>query len=171
VWVDESGFYLLPAVVRSYAPCGQTPILTRRYAHDHLSVIGGLTLAGKLYLNVQERAYNSEGVVRFLKHLLGSIPGKVLVIWDGAPIHRGRLVKAFLREQGGRIELARLPGYAPELNPGEGIWQYLKNVELANRCCQHLGELKHELRKAVARLRHRSQVLQGCLQQPGYILT
>ncbi len=110
-------------------------------------------------------------MVRFLKHLLRVIPGKVLVIWDGAPTHRGRLVKAFLQEQGERIELAQLPGYTPELNPEEGIWQYLKHVELANRCCQHLGELKYELCKAVARLRHRNQVLQGCLQQPGYTLT
>lgn len=157
-------------MARTYAPCGRTPVLTRRYAHDHLSAISGITRERRLYFNVQERAYNGEGVVRFLEHLLRQIAGKVLVIWDGSPIHRGRAVRAFLEAQGDRIEVERLPGYAPELNPDEGIWQYLKGVELANRCCQGLDELRHELRKAVARLRHRTEVLQGCLQQPGYIL-
>jgi transposase len=61
----------------------------------------------------------------------------------------------------------RLPGYAPELNPIEGIWQYLKHVELNNQCCHDLAELEYELRKAIARLRHKPQVIDGCIRQVG----
>ena len=49
---------------------------------------------------VQDHPYKSPDIVRFLKHLLRHIPGKLLVIWDGAPIHRGQPVKDFLAQGG-----------------------------------------------------------------------
>lgn len=119
---------------------------------------------------VQDRAYKSPEVVCYLKHLLEHIPGKLLVIWDGAPIHRGRAVKDFLADgAAGRIHLEQLPGYAPELNPAEGIWNYLKRVELKNVCCQDIPHLRLELRRAKERLRHKVHVIKGCIKQPGLV--
>jgi hypothetical protein len=88
VFCDQSGFYLLPAVVRTYAPVGQTPVLKEHLSRDHLSAMSAITLEGKLYMTEQERSFKGEDVVRFLKHLMRQIPGKLLVIWDGSPIHR-----------------------------------------------------------------------------------
>ena len=131
VFVDESGFYLLPAVVRTYAPIGQTPILREHLSRDHLSAISAISLEGKLYMHEQDGALKGTDVVRFLKHLLRRIPGKLLVLWDGSPIHRSRTVKEFLKNgAASRVQLERLPGYAPELNPDEGIWKHIKYVEL-----------------------------------------
>jgi transposase len=168
VWVDESGFYLLPAVVRTYAPSGQTPILRAKLSYDHLSVISGLTPEGRLLMQVQRRAYTSVTVVGFLKHLLRHIPGKLLIIWDGAPIHRGQPIKEFLAQGGAaRIHLEHFPAYAPEVNPDEGIWCYLKRVELRNLVCHTLDELHYELRLATARIRHKPEVLSGCIRHAG----
>jgi transposase len=167
--VDQSGFYLLPMVVRTYAPVGQTPILQEHLSHDHLSVMSGITLEGKLLMMEQDRAFKGEDVVRFLRHALRQIPGKLLVIWDGSPIHRGQAVKDFLSSgAASRLQLEQLPGYAPELNPDEGIWKHLKYVELKNLCCQSLSELRNELRKAKERLRHKKHVILGCIRQPGF---
>ncbi len=169
MFCDQSGFYLLPMVVRTYAPVGKTPILHEHLSRDHLSAMSGITLEGKLYMLEQERAFKGEGVVRFLKHLMRQIPGKLLVIWDGASIHRSKAVKEFLEDgAAARIRLEQLPGYAPDLNPDEGIWKHLKCVELKNLCCQSLSELKIELRKAKERLRHKKHVILGCLRQPGF---
>jgi hypothetical protein len=96
VFCDQSGFYLLPMVVRTYAPVGKTPILKENLTRDHLSAMSAITLDGKLYMIEQERAFKGEDAVRFLKHLMRQIPGKLLVIWDGSPIHRGGAVKDFL---------------------------------------------------------------------------
>ena len=168
VFADQSGFYLLPGKVRTYAPVGQTPIIRAPLSRDHLSAMGGVTPEGKLYLMVQERPYRGEDVVGFLQHLARHIAGKLLVLWDGAPIHRSRAVKTYLTTgTAGRIHLEQLPGYAPELNPAEGIWNYLKRVELKNRCCQNISHLSYELRKAKERLRHKTGVLRGCVKQPG----
>jgi transposase len=169
VWVDESGFYLLPGLVRTYAPRGRTPILRLPLSRDHLSVISGITPAGRLLMMVRERAYKSPDVVRFLKHLLRHLPGKLLVVWDGSPIHRGQPVKDFLAQGGAkRLRLEQFPGYAPELNPDEGIWTYLKRVELRNVCCRDLMHLRQELRRATARLRHKRHIIRACAHQCGY---
>jgi transposase len=169
VWVDESGFYLLPMAVRTWAPRGQTPILRVKLTRDHLSVISGITLDGRLFLQMQEQAYTAETVVGFLRVLLRKIRGKVLVIWDGSPIHKGQPIKDVLaRGAAKRLHLERLPGYAPDLNPDEGIWNELKRVELKNRCCRDLAELRLEVRRAKERLRHKRDVIRACSQQCGY---
>jgi transposase len=169
VWVDQSGFYLLPMAVRTWAPRGQTPLLRVPLTHDHLAAISGITASGRLFMQTQEQAYHSPDVVRFLRLLLRKIRGQVLVIWDGAPIHRGQPIKDFLRRGAAkRLHLEQLPGYAPELNPDEGIWNYLKRVELGNCCCQDLPALALALRRAKERLRHKRTVIQACIRQAGY---
>jgi transposase len=169
VFCDQSGFYLLPMVVRRYAPVGKTPILKENLTRDHLSAMSAITLEGKLYMMEQDRAFKGEDAVRFLNHLLRQIPGKLLVIWGGSPIHRGGAVKDFLANgAASRLRLEQLPCYAPDLNPDEGVWKHLKCVELKNLCCKSLKELKVELRKAKERLRHKRDVILGCIRQPGF---
>ena len=96
MWVDEAGFYLLPAGVRTDAPRGQTPILRVPLTRDQLSAISALTAHGRLLMRVPRCAYRSPGVVRFLKQVLQHVPDTLLVIWDGSPIHRSRVIKTCL---------------------------------------------------------------------------
>ncbi len=171
VWVDEAGFYLLPARVRTYAPRGQTPVLRVPLTRDHVSAISALTSTGRVFMQVQRRAFRGPQVVRFLRHLLRHIPGKLLIIWDGSPIHRCKVVKAFLHAGGAtRSWLERLPAYAPELNPVEGVWRYLKRVRLGNVCCRTLAQLRYEVRLAMANLRHKVNVLANLPKHCGYDL-
>ena len=149
--------------VRTYAPVGQTPVLRVPLTRDHLSAIGGITPQGRMYMQMQESAYRAEDVVRFLRLLLRKISGKLLVIWDGSPIHRAKEIKAFLAAGAAmRQHLERLPGYAPELNPQEGVWNLLKRRELKNLCCSGLAHVRGALVRAKERLRHRKKILQSC---------
>jgi hypothetical protein len=103
--------YPLPGVVRTYAPRGETPILHALLPHDHLAAISGLTLDGRLLLQIRERPFRGPEVVAFLRHLLRHRPGPLLVIWDGAPIHRAQLGKDFLAQGAAtRLPLEQLPG-------------------------------------------------------------
>lgn len=154
--------------VRTYAPVGQTPILTVPLTRDHLSAIGGLTPDGRLFLHVQDHSYKGPDVVRFLQGLLRKIPGKLLVIWDGAPIHRSNVIKEFLSKGAAkRIHLERLPASAPALNPQEGVWNLLKRRELKNLCAVNLVQLRTELLHAKERLRHRKTSLCQCFAHAG----
>jgi transposase len=126
-------------------------------------VIGAITVQGRLFFHLHEHSCRADEVVRFLRLLLRKIPGKLLVIWDGSSIHRGQAVKAFLALRAAkRILLERLPCYAPDLNPEEGIWNLLKREELANVCCADRGELTGEVIRAKERLWHRHDAILAC---------
>jgi hypothetical protein len=106
VLVDEAGFYLLPGVVRTYAPCGDPPVLRVFHTRDHLSAISGITRLGQLYTLLRKASLTSAESAWFLRHLLWHLAGKLLVVWDGSTIHRGEAVKDFLAEgAAGRVHL------------------------------------------------------------------
>jgi transposase len=122
-----------------------------------------------LFLQVRRQAFDAEAVVRFLRVLLRKIPGKLVMVWDRAPIHRSKRLKAFLaRGAAKRIHLELLPGDAPELNPDEGVWQYLKCHELRHVCCATLARLEQEVIRARERLRHKHTVIRSCFTLAGY---
>src|SRR5690349_4700300 len=85
--VDAAGFYRLPGRVKTYAPLGKTPRLTVRVTHDHLSVMGAMTPSGKLSVLVRREALNGLHTLEFLQHLLRCLGCRLLVLWDGSPIH------------------------------------------------------------------------------------
>lgn len=153
----------MPGGVRTWAPVGETPLLRCKLARDHYSVISAITPTGELYMAMQTTAYDSAAVIAFPEQLQSAIEGKLLIIWDGATIHRSQAIKDFLAAgAAARIWLERLPGYAPHLNPDEGIWHYLKHVELRNVCCHDLRQLKQELTAAVERLSAKPEIIIGC---------
>jgi transposase len=172
VFVDESGFYLLPGVVKTYGPKGQTPVIDKRLTRDHLSVMAGVTPAGKLYTLVRRKSLSSAESVVFLKHLLVQTRKKLLVIWDGSPIHRWGEVREFMVAEGAkRIHLEALPGYAPDLNPlDQGCWHHLKDVEMGNLSCMDMEELHLEFNLAIGRLRQKPHLIQSFFSAAGLSL-
>ncbi len=162
-------------MVKTWAPRGaarrgKLPILRLPLTRDHLSVISARTEDLRLLARTWAGPINGSRVVAFLRPILRHVAGKLLVVWDGASIHRCRAVKRLLAEGGAqRLKLLMLPGYAPDLNPDEGVWHWLKRVALGNVCCETLAELRYELRLAFARLRQRKDVLEACIRRPGHI--
>jgi transposase len=167
VFVDESGFYLLPGKVKTYAPEGQTPVLREKQTRDHLSVMGGVTRGGKLYVLVRRTSLNGLHTIEFLKHLMRHVGRRLLVIWDGSPIHRRAAVRDFLNEAGRGVRVERLPAYAPDLNPVEGVWQHLKHVEMRNLTIMDLEDLHLEFHLAVGRLRQKPHLVRACFNGAG----
>lgn len=168
VFVDEAGFYLLPGLVKTYAPRGRTPILRAKLTRDHLSVMGGMTPQGKVYTLVRQESLNGLHSVEFIVHLQRVAGKRLLVIWDGSPIHRRAIVKEFVADTHGKVWLESLPGYAPDLNPwDEGGWQHLKHVEMRNLVCRDLEELHQEFHLAVGRVRQKPRLVQAFFAQAG----
>jgi transposase len=169
--VDESGFYLLPSVVRTYAPRAMTPVLRARLSRDHLSVMAGMTPDGRIYTLTRQRSLDGTHSVEFLAHLLTVAAARALVIWDGSPIHRRLEVKQFALNSQGAMRIESLPSYAPDLNPwDEGGWHHLKNVEMANLVCRDAEELHYEFHLAVSRLRRKSYLIRSFFTQAGLVL-
>lgn len=168
VFVDEAGFYLLPSVVKTYAPRAHTPVLRAKLTRDHLSVMGGMTPAGRIYTLARQESLNGSHSIEFLVHLMRVAAERLLVIWDGSPIHRRALVREFVSETHGKVRLEVLPGYAPDLNPwDEGGWNHLKNVEMRNLICRDAEQLHEEFHLAVHRLRQKTWLVHSFFAQAG----
>jgi len=169
VFVDESGFYLLPGIVRTYGPKGRTPVIDKLLTRDHLSVMAGFTPDGKLYTLVRAESLSSLHSVTFLEHVLRHAGRRLLVVWDGSPIHRWGEVPEYLSgPQGKKISVEPLPGYAPDLNPwDQGGWHHLKHVEMGNLSCMDLDELHLELHLAIGRLRQKPHLIRSFFAAAG----
>jgi transposase len=168
VFVDESGFYLLPGVVKTCAPEARTPVIREKVTRDHLSAMGGMTPQGKVYTLVRQESLNGLHTIEFLAHLLRGAGRRLLVIRDGSPIHRRLEVTGFVSATRGHIRVEALPGYAPDLNPwDEGGWNHLKHVEMRNLVCRDLEELHEQFHLAVGRFRHKPQLVRSCFAQAG----
>lgn len=129
-----------------------------------LSVIGGITVLN-FYFQFYPGTIKSPQVIEFLKHLQQQLPGKLLLIWDGAMIHRSRLVRAYLESLKGRLYAAALPAYAPELNPIEYAWGYFKQHRLPNFCARDLAHLSAFGRKALNNMRRRPKLVSAFWKQ------
>jgi transposase len=168
--VDEAGSYLLPEIVKTYAPRGKTPVLHENQNRDHLSVMGAVTPEGKVYSLVRQKPLNGFHVIDFLDHLLCLDGDRLLVIWDGSPIHRRAAVREFLTKFGNRIHLEVLLFYALDLNPVEWMWRHLKQVELHNLVCPDLEALHMEFHLAFGRLRQKPQLIRSFSERAGLTL-
>lgn len=133
-------------------------MLQYHFHWNMLSAIAGVTW-WNFYVQLHAGTINAPRVVEFLRHLLRHVRGKLLIIWDGLPAHRSRLVQDFAAAQTGRITLERLPGYAPELNPVEYLWGYWKEHALPNLCPKDFWELSDHARRSLRRMRRRPSLI------------
>ena len=132
-------------------------------------VIAGIS-ARRFYFGLFPGAIKGTQVIEFLHALGQQIRQPLLVIWDGAPIHRCTLVRKYLETLDGAVQVAPLPSYAPELNPAEYIWGHLKHHEQPNRCAQNLSDLKTSARNRLRSMQRRPSLVRAFRQQASLAL-
>jgi transposase len=151
VLIDETGLFLNPLVRRTWAVRGRTPVLVCDGGHrEKVSVIGAVSVSpvarhlGLYFATAPNGYFGPDRVVGFLRDLLRHLRGKVVVVWDRGNNHKGPVVRKFLGRNR-RLTLEPLPAYAPELNPVEAVWSWLKYGELANYVPEDVGRLDDEV--------------------------
>jgi transposase len=140
--------------VRTWAPTGQTPVLEFSFNWQKLSAIAGIT-SRSFCFRLHGGAIRTAQVIAFLGQLRRFLPGKILIIWDRAQIHRSLRVRRYMETHCERIAMTYLPAYAPELNPVEYLWAYWKGHELANFCPKDIWQLGHFASQALKRIRRK----------------
>jgi putative transposase len=156
-------------VRRTWSPRGKTPLFYQRGVHRRkVSVIGALTVSPKrrrvgLYFSlIAELNVDAYWLVAFLTAMARHLRGPVILIWDRLNVHRGSVVQRFLqRHPRFRVEL--LPAYAPELNPVETVWSYLKLNPLANFAPSDVHELASVATRHTRRLQRRGGLIRSFL--------
>jgi transposase len=158
---------MAPLVRRSWAPAGHTPILRQRMRHyQKLSVMAALVVSPgrrgvRLYFkNFPDVNIDGATVATFLRHLHRHRRGHIFLLWDRLTAHRAAIAREFLRRHR-RIHPEFLPPYAPELNPVEGVWGYLKLNPLSNFAPPDLSALVSRARRGNRSLQRKPNLLRS----------
>lgn len=110
----------------------------------------------RLFFRTTPDSYTTDKLIDFLTQMQRMLRGhQCILIWDGLPVHKSKIMQAYLDGQRAWLTVERLPGYAPDLNPVEAVWGNVKGQELANLCAQDLGESARALRRGMTRVRRR----------------
>lgn len=159
---------MAPLVRRSWAPCGKTPILYQRTrSYEKVSMIAALAVPPvRKRINLLFSLYSSNiktaHVVRFLRLLCRHIRRPIVLVWDRLLAHRAKKTSAFIKNHKKIVQFF-LPSYAPELNPVEHLWSYLKINPLANRPCDTTENLYQNAWYHSHRIRKRPNLLKSFL--------
>jgi hypothetical protein len=158
VFQDESGVSQRPSIRRTWAPKGETPVLIHAFNWKKMSIAAALAYSwdgrrSRLFFKTKPDSYNTESLIAFLKDLKREFRSrKCILIWDGLPAHKSRVMKKYLASQHEWLIVERLPGYSPDLNPVETLWGNVKGQELSNLCAEDLGEVAEALQRGMARV-------------------
>jgi transposase len=176
VFIDETGFMLSPLRRQSYAPRGQTPVIKVSDPHGRISAIGAITVSpvrqrtNLIYKLLSDNAnFNSHEVIRFISRISKRIPDPITIIWDSIPIHRSHSVKDFLNGFPNIIS-ENFPPYAPELNPVDKVWGYVKYGRLANFAPDGLAQLRSTVNTELMILREKTSLLHSFIRASGLYL-
>ena len=150
--------------MKTWAPKGETPVLQYSFNWQQLSLMAGVSF-WRLYFRFFHGAIKGPQIVEFLKALKDTIGGKLLIIWDGLPAHRSRLVRNYVESLEGQIQLERLPAYAPEINPAEYVFGYAKQRELANLCVDTIEEVRAYATRRLKSMQRRPKLIRAFWQQ------
>src|SRR5512132_1283396 len=167
LWLDEMGVGSDAAAGRSWAPVGQTPVIKRTGKRFLVNMITPISNQGMLRFRLFVGTFNGPVFIDFLRRLLRDCgERKVHLIVDGHPVHRAKLVSAWVAGHAERIELHFLPGYSPELNPVELLNHDVKANAAGRRRPRSAGELRDELHGYLRRRQRQPQVLVGFFDHP-----
>ena len=142
---DEAGVRSDHHAGTTWAERGRTPVVRTTGARFGLNIISAVSSRGKMRFMTVKGTVTGPVFVEFLKRLLHDEDGPILLIVDGHPTHRSKLVSKFVAATEGRLKLFFLPGYSPELNPDEQVWNDLKNNRLGRMVSSGPDQLRSEV--------------------------
>ncbi len=152
IWFgDESGLRSDYHAGTTWAPKGQTPVVQSTGARYRLNMLSAVNRRGRMRFMIEKKGLNADVVCQFLHRLMVGTTRPVFLIWDGHPIHKSGKVTDTVRSYDGKLRLYLLPGYSPELNPGEGVWREVKAHRLGRAGIFTFSEMKS---KALGALHH-----------------
>ncbi len=125
-FLDEAGFQSDPALGRTYGLKGKTPVVPTSGQRQSLNVISAVNARGEFWAATYTGKLDAEAFVVFLQNFMDGQAGRVFLVVDGHPAHKAKVVQKYVQSLGGRLELHFLPPYAPDLNPDEFVWSYMK---------------------------------------------
>lgn len=166
-FADEAGIRSDYHSGTTWAVRGRTPVVKATGARFSCNMISAVSPTGELRFMVTDRSMNAELFCDFLDRLMNDEAGVVLLIVDGHPSHKAKKVHKHIEKFDGRLRLYILPGYSPELNPDELVWNWVKNHHLGkDNEINDKNSLIAAARRALSSLQKQVAVIKGFFGHP-----
>ena len=149
-FLDEAGFQSDPPLGRTYGLKGHTPVVASSGRRQSINVISAVKASGAFWAAAYPGKLDAETFVLFLRNFMKGRRTKVFLVVDGHPAHQANLVKNYVAETQGRLELYFLPPYAPDLKPDEFVWNYMKNTGVSKKPLKKNESLRERVEQDLA---------------------
>jgi len=167
IWfADESGLRSDYHAGTTWGLKGKTPVVRSTGARHRLNMLSVVNRRGRMRFMIEKGGVNGEVMCRFLDRLMVGSSKPVFLIWDGHPTHRSTEVNEKIRSYKGRLRVHLLPGYSPELNPGEGVWREVKAHRLGRAGVFTFADMKSKTLGALRHLAHRPDKIRKLFLKP-----
>jgi transposase len=140
---DESGFRADAVQGQTWGMKGQTPIVAMPGQRQSVSAASAVNAKGSFWFATYKGGMSADLFIEMLKALMRHRKRPLFLILDSLPAHKAKVVKNYVASTEGKLELHFLPGYAPELNPDEMVWNHMKRTGTA-RSPLTQGESLHD---------------------------
>jgi len=169
IFADECGFGRAGKPRATWAEAGKTPILRPMFGRGGMSIFGAISGEGMLYFKIKMGAFDSNDIVSMLDEILHITDKKITMIWDGATIHRSKVVKEYISKlPAGRIRLVRLPAHSPHLNPQEFLWSQLKWAKLKNECFKTFDDARYAVYWTLQEMKNDTELIRSFIRGVRY---
>jgi transposase len=165
-FLDEAGLRSDAALQRTWGARGQTPVVQTSGQRQSINAISAVNLLGAFWYNVYDGKLNKESFVQFLKDFLRSRRRPVFLVLDRHPAHIAKLVAEYVQSLNGRLELHFLPGYAPDLNPDEFVWNHLRQKGVSKTPLQRAESLRARVTADLAAIRADPPLVRSFFRAP-----
>jgi transposase len=150
----------------TWAPLGQTPVITSATVRHAVKIVSALGQRGELSFQVHEGSMNAERFIEFLQAILHDVDTPVFLVLDGSSVHKAKSVKDYIASTNGRLELFFLPPYSPELNPDEWVNKNVKHDRIARAVPFTRDDLMKTAIDALERLKQCPEIVRGFFGDP-----
>ncbi len=149
-FLDEAGFQSDPPLGRTYGLKGHTSVVASSGQRQSINVISAVHASGAYWAATYTGKLNAEAFVVFLRDFMKGRRTKVFLVVDGHPAHKANVVKDYVAQTRGHLELHFLPSYAPDLNPDEFVWKYMKNTGISKKPLKKNESLREQVEQDLA---------------------
>ena len=170
-FLDEAGVRSDSVLGRSWAPRGETPQVSTSGQRQSINAISAVNGRGAFWFKVFSGRFNKERFLKFLKAFMRNRKYPVFLILDGHPSHRARVVAQYVQSLKGRLELHFLPGYAPELNPDEFVWNHLKKQGVSKKPLRKNESLRARVQHDLEQIKRRPALVRSFFHAPSVAYT
>jgi transposase len=170
-FLDEAGVRSDQVLGRTWGLRGQTPEVPTSGRRQSVSAISAVNARGAFWYEIYTERLNASRFVELLRHFMRSRKSPVFLVLDGHPAHIAKVVAQYVQRLAGRLELHFLPGYAPELNPDEFVWNHLKRQGVSKTPLRRDESLRSRVESDLAAIQARPALVRSFFHAPSVAYT